>query len=70
MANPSLPTFYPGQSQRELQDLTRTQRRLSEQLKANKMALQALDAGSSVRPALTQGDSGSGGATSRVVQNR
>ena len=54
MANPSLPTFCPGQFQRELQDLTRTQRRLSEQLKANKMALQALDAGSSVRPALMQ----------------
>ncbi len=54
MANPSLPTFCPGQSQRELQDLTRTQRRLSEQLKANKMALQALDAGSSIRSALTQ----------------
>jgi transposase len=54
MANPSLPTFCPGQSQRELQDLTRTQRRLSEQLKANKMALQALDVGSPVRPALTQ----------------
>lgn len=54
LANPSLPTFYPSQSQRELQDLTRTQRRLSEQHKANKMPLQALDACSSVRPALTQ----------------
>lgn len=54
MANPELPTFEPGEQQRELQDLSRTQRRLSEQLKANKMALQALDEGSSVRPALTQ----------------
>ncbi len=54
MANPELPPFQPGEQQRELQDLTRTQRRLSEQLKANKMALQALGAGSSVRPALTQ----------------
>ncbi len=53
-ANPGLPTFQPGEHQRELQDLTRTQRRLSEQLKANKMALQALDTGSSARSALTQ----------------
>jgi transposase len=54
MANPSLPTFYPGQYQRELQDLTRTQRRLSEQLKANRMALQALDPDSSVSATLAQ----------------
>jgi len=43
LANPELPVFRPGQYQREFQDLTRTQRRLSEQLKANRMALQALD---------------------------
>lgn len=53
-ANPGLPTFQPGEHQRELQDLTRTQRRLSEQLKANKMALQTLEQGSSVRTALAQ----------------
>ena len=54
MANPSLPTFCPGQHQRELQELTRTQRRLSEQLKANLMALQTLEQGSSVRATLAQ----------------
>ncbi len=54
MANPSLPTFCPGQYQRELQDLTRTQRRLSEQLKANRMALQSLDLDSSVSATLAQ----------------
>lgn len=53
MANPSLPTC-PGQHQRELQDLSRTQRRLSEQLKANKMALQTLEQCSSVRATLAQ----------------
>ncbi|CAA9567446.1 MAG: hypothetical protein AVDCRST_MAG86-1188 [uncultured Truepera sp.] len=54
LANPELPVFHPGAGQREFQDLTRTQRRLSEQLKANRMALQALDPGSSARSALTQ----------------
>ncbi len=54
LANPELPVFRPSQSQREFQDLTRTQRRLSEQLKANKMALQALAGGSSARSALVQ----------------
>ncbi len=54
LANPELPAFGPGEGQREFQDLTRTQRRLSEQLKANRMALQALDPGSSSRSALTQ----------------
>jgi transposase len=53
-ANPELPTFQPGEHQRELQDLNRTQRRLSEQLKANRMALQALGMGSSARSALTR----------------
>ncbi len=52
-ANPRLPVFRPSQYQREFQDLTRTQRRPSEQLKANRMALQALDTGSSARSALT-----------------
>lgn len=54
LANPKLPVFRPSQYQREFQDLTRTQRRLSEQLKANRMALQALDPDSSARSALTQ----------------
>ncbi len=54
LAHPELPAFRSGEGQREFQDLTRTQRRLSEQLKANRMALQALDTGSSARSALTQ----------------
>ncbi len=53
-ANPELPAFRPSEGQRAFQDLTRTQRRLSEQLKANRMALQALDPSSSARSALTQ----------------
>jgi transposase len=54
LANPDLPVFEPERYQREFQDLTRTQRRLSEQLKANKMALQALDRDSSAHSALVQ----------------
>ena len=54
LANPELPAFRPSEGQREFQDLTRTQRRLSEQLKANRMALQALDPSSSAQSALTQ----------------
>jgi transposase len=54
LANPELPAFRLSEGQREFQDLTRTQRRLSEQLKANRMALQALDTGSSGCAALTQ----------------
>ncbi len=48
-----IPNYQPSEGQREFQDLTRTQRRLSEQLKANKMALQALNRSSSARSALT-----------------
>jgi transposase len=54
LANPLLPAFRPGQYQQQFQDLTRTQRRLSEQLKANKMALQMLGPDSSVRSSLAQ----------------
>ncbi len=54
LANPLLPAFRPGQYQQQFQDLTRTQRRLSEQLKANKMALQTLGTDSSVRSSLAQ----------------
>lgn len=54
LANPSLPTFRPGQSQQQFQDFTRTQRRLSEQLKANRMALRTLDTDSSVRLSLVK----------------
>jgi transposase len=53
LANPGLPAFRPSECQREFQDLTRTQRRLSEQLKANNMALQALGVDSLARSALT-----------------
>jgi transposase len=54
LANPKLPVFEPSEHQHELQDLTRTQRRLSEQLKANTMALQTLHIGSFVHAALMQ----------------
>jgi len=54
LANPRLPAFQPGESQQEFQDFTRTQRRLSEQLKANRMAFQALGRDSSARSALAQ----------------
>ena len=52
MANPQLPMFRPGDHQREFQDLVRVQRKLSAQVKANRMALYALDPSSSCRPAL------------------
>jgi len=54
LANPGLPAFTLGERQRELQDLSRTQRRLSEQLKANQAALAELDASSPARPVLEQ----------------
>src|SRR5262249_9369708 len=44
--------LHAAEHQRELQELTRTQRRLSEQLKANRCALQELTAESSVREVL------------------
>ena len=39
LANPGLPAFQLGERQRELQDLTRIQRELSKQLKADLGAL-------------------------------
>lgn len=54
MANPQLPEWKVVEQQRALQELTRTQRRLSEQLKANRGALQELAAESAVREVLQQ----------------
>lgn len=48
LANPKLPELHAVDCQRELQELTRTQRRLSEQLKASRAALQELIAKSPV----------------------
>lgn len=52
LANAQLPPLRAVEHQRELQELTRTQRRLSEQLKASRSALKELTAGSSVREVL------------------
>jgi transposase len=49
LANPQLTPLHNTEQQRELQELTRAQRRLSEQLKANRGALQELLAESAVR---------------------
>jgi hypothetical protein len=54
LANPQLTSLHSGLKQRELQELTRTQRRLSEQLKASRSALQELMAESSVREIIQQ----------------
>jgi transposase len=52
LANPKLPKLHAVDYQRQLQELTRTQRRLSEQLKASRGALQELLAESPVREVL------------------
>jgi transposase len=49
LANPQWTPLHSREQQRELQELTRAQRRLSEQLKANRSALQELMAESPVR---------------------
>ena len=54
LANPQLAPLHSPKQQRELQELTRAQRRLSEQLKANRVALQELMAESPVREILQQ----------------
>jgi len=54
LANPQLVALHSGMEQRELQELTRAQRRLSEQLKANRGALQELTAESPVREIIQQ----------------
>lgn len=46
LANPQLPAYVPGPEQRRLQVLTRNRSRLSEALKANRMAAKALPEGS------------------------
>jgi len=52
LANPQLPPLHVMDQQRELQDLTRAQRRLSEQLKANRGAYKELTTQSPVRKVL------------------
>jgi transposase len=54
IANPQLPVFQTMEQQRELQELTRTQRRLAEQLKANRAAMRELAPQSPVRDVLQQ----------------
>jgi transposase len=54
LANPKLPPLRKLDSQRELQELSRAQRRLSEQLKSNRGALQELAEDSPVREILEQ----------------
>ena len=49
LANPELPVLQSLDSQRELQELSRAQRRLSEQLKSNRGALKELTDDSPVR---------------------
>lgn len=52
LANPQLPTLQPADGQRELQELSRAQRRLSEQLRSNRSALNELAEHSPVRAVL------------------
>lgn len=52
LANPQLPELHAVDCHRELQELTRTQRRLSDQLKASRGAFQELMAESPVREVL------------------
>ena len=54
LANSQLTPLHNTEQQRELQELTRAQRRLSEQLSANRVALQELLAESAVREILEQ----------------
>ena len=54
LANPQLPLLQILDSQRELQELSRAQRRLSEQLKSNRGALKELTEDSPVREILQQ----------------
>jgi len=54
LANPELPAFSTSQQRQDLLDLTHTQRRVSQQLKANRAGLNALETRSPVREALTR----------------
>ena len=54
LANSRLTPLHNTEQQRELQELTRAQRRLSEQLSANRVALQELLAESAVRDIMEQ----------------
>ncbi len=54
LANPHLPVLRVFAQQQELQELTRTQRRLSGQLKSNRRALEELSEASAVQTVLQQ----------------
>jgi hypothetical protein len=54
LANPQLRPLHHTEQQRESQELTRSQRRLSEQLSANRVALQEFLAESAVRDIMEQ----------------
>jgi transposase len=54
LANPQLMPLHNPEQQRELQELTRAQRRLSEPVSANRVALQELLAESAVRDIIEQ----------------
>jgi transposase len=54
LANPQLPSLQYSDRQRELQELSRAQRRLSEQLRSNRFALAELSEHSSVRVVLEE----------------
>jgi transposase len=54
LANPQLPSLQYSDRQRELQELSRAQRRLSEQLRSNRFALAELNQHSPVRAVLEE----------------
>ncbi len=54
LANPQLPCLQYSDRQRELQELSRAQRRLAEQLRSNRSALAELSQHSPVRAVLEE----------------
>ncbi len=62
LANPSLPAHDPPEKQRDLQRLSRTRKRLADDLKANRMAATELEEGSALEEILLKliGDLGEG----------
>lgn len=52
LANPETPPFAPCEKQRDLQQLSRTRKRLAEDLKANRMAAKELGGGSTLKAVL------------------
>lgn len=54
LANPELPTHDPPEKQRDLQRLSRTRKRLADDLKANRMAATELEEGSALKEVLVK----------------